>query len=479
MFSLFIPFFLLPIILLARENHLLLIGDSVDRNAQHSWCASYNDNVEKAQIDWGDKTIKYGGHYGILHSPALCVNPKTNDSIAAVHIYGSNPEQSYFQSWEAVTPLVGNIHNTTYRIQTMLQAYFQRFDRNPTAIMINTILWDLHGESQHAFNIEHFRQNLLFLISLVRKSMGCKVNVGFRTAPTGIDNYFRANILNEIIRDVFEQGHSSIIYDYDKDMWSTLNFVRDQDNHALLFNGSKTEHHPNDFFRRNAAEKMLHTSYSSYYAMNHSNLSVKWFALAAINNSNFNINFMRSENNVYDTYYTKIEGNKRYKWKVNISELSLGRWMHVSKGDFLSVPIKILDFFPTFNMPPFFDGNLRGVVTKSQNMFLIRWSEHFLVFQVAHITTFSLFHVEQSNLLTDIDDFWFNEMHIEQMADLYADGTLLKLHACKQVYIVSNFTKKTVRSMDVIYAKGLDLEKVKIIKYSYLLDILPDGGELM
>jgi hypothetical protein len=164
---------------------------------------------------------------------------------------------------------------------------------------------------------------------------------------------------------------------------------------------------------------------------------------------------------------------------VNCSEISLGQWMHVSKGDFLTVPLEILDSFPTLDMPPLFDGSMRGVVTKSQKMFLIRWSEYFHVFQVPNNNTFSIFHVEQSKILTDIDDFWFNEMNVEQMADLYTEGTLLKLHTSKQVYIVSNMTKKTIGSIAVLYAHGLDLENIKMPRYQYLLDILPDGGEFI
>ena len=65
---------------------LFLVGDSIDRYIAEDWCVSSN-NTNK---DWGDPSLKYGGHYGILHSPSFCVNA-LNESLAAIHVYGSNP----------------------------------------------------------------------------------------------------------------------------------------------------------------------------------------------------------------------------------------------------------------------------------------------------------------------------------------------------------------------------------------------------
>lgn len=58
-----VALFLQIVLSIKAEKHLLLIGDSVDRNAQHDWCQQNNEDVEKSQTDWGDKTVKYGGHW--------------------------------------------------------------------------------------------------------------------------------------------------------------------------------------------------------------------------------------------------------------------------------------------------------------------------------------------------------------------------------------------------------------------------------
>jgi hypothetical protein len=354
-----------------------------------------------------------------------------------------------------------------------LKYYFETFGRNPTTVFINTILWDLQGECQHAFKAENYRENLLILISVVRKTIGDKANVGFRTCPVGADNLVKANACNKIIRSMYKEGHVSVLYDYDKNVWSTLDFVAHQDNNILLF-GGPLEHHPGRYFILTTAEKMLRNSYSSYYVTHQSNVSID--SLAAINNPDFTINYMRSESNRNEMYYTKFVGNIRYKWKVNSSEFSLGQWMHVSKGDFLTVPLPILDSFPTLEMPPFFIGNffffLRGIITKNQRMFLIYWSEFFVVYHVPNNSTFSIFKVEQSK----IDDTF---MKVEEMEDFYSEGTLIRLHSSKQVYVVSNMTKKSVSGMAVLYAHGLDLENVKVARHSLFLDIIPDGGEFV
>lgn len=107
---------LLQIVQSVTEKHLLLLGDSVDRNAQHEWCQENNEDVEKSQNNWGDMTIKYSGY---PHSPGICSNPLTNDTIAAVHLFGSNGDGPYYH----VTPLPGNIHGTNHRIRRALQSY--------------------------------------------------------------------------------------------------------------------------------------------------------------------------------------------------------------------------------------------------------------------------------------------------------------------------------------------------------------------
>jgi hypothetical protein len=130
-------------------------------------------------------------------------------------------------------------------------------------------------------------------------------------------------------------------------------------------------------------------------------------------------------------------------------------------------------------MPPFFDGNLRGIVTKNQRMFLICWSDFFVVYHVPNNSTFSIFKVEQSKILTDVDDFWIDDtfMKVEEMEDFYSEGTLIRLCSSKQVYVVSNMTKKSISGMAVLYAHGLDLENVKVARRPLFLDIIPDGGE--
>ena len=84
-----LPFFwsiwIISVDLVIGSKSLFLVGDSIDRYIAEDWCVSSSNTNQ----DWGDPSLKYGGHYGILHSPSFCVN-SVNESLAAIHVYGSN-----------------------------------------------------------------------------------------------------------------------------------------------------------------------------------------------------------------------------------------------------------------------------------------------------------------------------------------------------------------------------------------------------
>lgn len=306
---------------------------------------------------------------------------------------------------EARTPLIGNIHGTKYRIQTTLRIYKQLFDRYPTTIIMNTILWDLQGMSNHTVKFSDIKQNLLSMISLVKSIVGTESAIGLRTAPAGVSGFNSINIMNKIIREIFEEKNCSILYDYDKDVWSTLNFEINADNHALLFVDS---HHPNGAFTTNGAEKMLNTSYSSYYEQH--NVNVNYLDL--ISNSNYKIKFLRSLSpaNISTNYFSHCINNTRYKYLLNVSEKDLGHWMYASKGDYFLLPIEKLQLIPTLPMQPILDGKLRGIVTKTKEMYLILIEPESKVHEVSNFSIFSIFHVEKSNILFDVPDFWIKEL---------------------------------------------------------------------
>ena len=72
---------------------LLLIGDSVDRCIVQDWCGLQRSRgVQVTSFNWGDSSIKYASKKGMMPSD-ICVS--TTDSIAFVHIFGSNATGPY------------------------------------------------------------------------------------------------------------------------------------------------------------------------------------------------------------------------------------------------------------------------------------------------------------------------------------------------------------------------------------------------
>lgn len=271
---------------------------------------------------------------------------------------------------------------------------------------MSTVLWDLQGMIRYqTMKLSDFKQNILSMISLVKSIVGTGSEIGIRTAPLIMEGTDLMSKMNDILREIFVQNNCSIFYDYDKDVWATLNFEVNVENHQLLF---RDIHHPSHFFSSNGAKKMLNTSYSSYYKQNNQKTNY----LALINDSNFRIKYFRGESTTNKSilYYTRYFDDQRFNYFLNVSEKILGQWMHVSKGDYITLPLGIMNLFPTLYMPPLLDGHLRGVVTKNMALFLIPLNSKFTVIEVSNFTTFFVFHVEMSNILKNVDDFWFDDI---------------------------------------------------------------------
>jgi hypothetical protein len=400
--------------------------------------------------------------------------------VAIVHLYGSNLESGYFLSaHEIIHPLPNNIHNTTYRIETATNYYMKTFQRIPSSIIINTVSWDLQGMYQNSFQISDFESNLLCLLRLISKIVGYEVPMGFRTSPVGEKghNADSVTLMNDVIRKLYLEGKCNVLYDYDRDMWSIFNFERYPDNCALMF---QDKVHPNSYFTKQAAEKMLGRLYSNYYFSR--SIPVSYYAGdKIINNNNVNVRFIKS-NSTQIIYYTTYINNLRLKWTLNAQFETLSRWLFMSKGDILTLDSKVINTIPTLDMPNVFDERRYSVTTRQNINYLITPNERFEVFEVTNDLAFLIFQVPSSNYFTEIDDFWFKEDLFrkgDRIENIYQDHTLLRYYNDKRVYVVLNKTKWGIPNVYSLISHGYDLENVIVLREKLFLEVLPYSGHLV
>ena len=255
---LLVVFLVYSLLLCVRCDKLLLLGDSIDRQATVEWCEWQEGlGVATTLVDWGPKSLismqQLFGKTGTF----ICTTPV--DSVASVQLFGSNatgPYRSHIVKFPNDT-----FDNTRPRIDLSISSYKKLFGL-PDRVIFQTVQWDVaHLNIMKTFDISlaksRFRSNFLSRIEEISLLVGPTVDVGLRTAPR---SNFRRDLVdhfNHIIREISaERGLT--LYDYDMDLWTSVS-----NNVAMESHLFRDWVHPRRPYSERAAEKMLGRHFSN------------------------------------------------------------------------------------------------------------------------------------------------------------------------------------------------------------------------
>jgi hypothetical protein len=251
-------FFLNCVIYNVRSDDLLLLGDSVDRNACIEWCATKRviGSVTNSSV-WGPWVLAaqhmIAGRMGTYYC-------KTHlDSVAYAQIYGSNAVGPYRKY--GINP--SDIYDhTTARLNLSISTYISLYGL-PDRIIFNTVQWDVAHLIQHVkkFNIKDvaikFKSNVLARLNEIVHLVGESVDVGVRTGPRSLYHLDLVHVFNELVREIALEKNLTL-YDYDVDMWSSVDFDLKMETHLF-----RDWIHPKYPYTAVAADKMLGRQFSN------------------------------------------------------------------------------------------------------------------------------------------------------------------------------------------------------------------------
>lgn len=289
-----ISFFgLLFMVSLAISERILLIGDSVDRYLVGDWCDYLNSHPSQGRANasvksWGDSSIKYGGQSGVKQPSLLCdVSP--SDSIAFLHIFGSDGNGPYL--W---VDMRDPFAPTSRRVKAAL-GYYKAQVGIPHRILFHSLLWDFRPmrsdvieydyervKKDRAISFAKYRaerinavlnqtldnlyKNTKERIAEIRKELvtlnddpSIEIDIGLRTAAWFRDGGELLHAMNDVIRKIAIED-SLTLYDLDHDLWTAGNY--DYSSHKTLFRDS---HHPTAEVLVKAAKALANERETTFY----------------------------------------------------------------------------------------------------------------------------------------------------------------------------------------------------------------------
>ena len=176
--------------------------------------------------------------------------------------------------------------------------------------------------------------------------------------------------LNDVYRGLFYTGEVDLFFDYDKDLWSMVNFEYNWDNRDFIFKDDGR--HPDQHFQGPAADKMLGRLYSSNYhifdkdkgkrerdvvsLLADPNLDVRLAMVEKVVISGENVPTGINVSTSILYYITRdSDTKKRIKWAGTDLTLNTAAFcLHVGIGEVLFLPSSLLAQLSTHPVLPFF-----------------------------------------------------------------------------------------------------------------------------
>jgi hypothetical protein len=471
-----------------EARKLLFFGDSVLRNIMNDWCQDLHehDNVTST-ADWGRIELKYGASNLKLHSPGRCVQGE--DSIAQVHLFGSNMKGPYFyDEWEKESS-PQEIRDTDWRIEHGLNGYIRHFGL-PDKIFMTTCNWDHAGQGffKTPMTIDLFKTNTLFLLDYIRRLLPSnatvdKVEIGLVTCPLDYTLHEQIIDFNEYYRNLSASNHVTL-YDYDADVWSVANYQMTLPNQLFLYGGHKHDIHPDNQFMVAAARKLLGREFSTYY-YDHGD-RVKPTVSSIPQDVIVRLIRCQPSNRIYflDTLESGV-GSQRTRTLRKITAGSvdelLMRVLHVSSSHAMTVTQGACDALPLVELKGRIDGDKVGLLTRDGRAYMLFRDK---LLKLKDFIMLRLLLPENS-IIRDFPDPFLDgialAITIDEYPPIFEEGRLIKSTNDRQVYVVRNFRRLPIANVRVFFANGWDFDNVTTV-HDLVADtffpLLPLGPEL-
>jgi hypothetical protein len=241
-----------------RCDKLLLLGDSIDRQATVEWCEWKGGlGVPTKLTVWGPKSLISMQQLFGKTGTYICKTPE--DSIASVQLFGSNATGPY-RSHVIMFPN-DTFDNTKPRINLSVSSYKTLFGL-PDRVIFQTVQWDaatlnIIHEFDVAEEMSRFRYNTNSRLDEILLLVGPTVDVGLRTAPRSIFRRDLVEHFNRVLREIASK-RGMTIYDYDVDLWTSVNNNLTMESHLF-----RDWVHPKRPYSERAADKMLGRHFSN------------------------------------------------------------------------------------------------------------------------------------------------------------------------------------------------------------------------
>lgn len=515
---------LMPMILWmsAISKNVLLIGDSVDRYIVSAWC-SYKDAMQHA-TSWGDGSIKYGDK--TKQPSLLCRSLKDNITLASLHIFGSSPYGPYL--W--VENVRDKLANTVPRIEKALQLYENQIGA-PDIVIFQSILWDLrplsvsgdleymnHTSPEWNTTLQAFKKNTQDRIEdIIKLTKHTRASIGVRTQPRVKGGWMIMHAMNEFIR-AFAEKKRLVIYDYDADVWCGHEHHSINLRHSIL-RAFRDGVHPNVHFSAIAGAKLVGEQYTLFLQVpqhNHQSNITQDFngSLFSSNTKSNALNFVTLECLHYrdgqivailvstrpyfnpfsftslpsDILYFAYcdENNSRVLWNISVSIL-----LHLNLG-----PGDLFHLQPD-SLSGYNKSILKYETMLFPSLFLKRWhyDDDFVVeaggalfVKVTHgchnlasprqlhlfnKSTNDIYHVHGNQAAARAIMRNFLPCTLASIDERYSNGTLVRVKAERQVYILIDGYRVAIPGLAVFTKYGYDFSQVVIFDDSKMLDFIP------
>ena len=246
------------------SKSIILIGDSVDDNIIREWC-HFHGSIRKL-ILWVNLDDKFRNvrDKNSWHEGIICIDLITNDSIAKIHLFGSYDVGPYHLNVHSMKP--NSTINTITRVSYALNLYKAKFG-HPDIVYLHTTLWDRGLSNDVYAKRVNISRSLDFLstmdqfvyytnkrIKQIKSIFNEHTLIGLRTAVSFKDDSSpKRRLLYNMNKEIKKISllNQYDLFDYDKDVWSTVAFNRSL--HKLCF---RDNNHPNDFFAIKAGSKV-------------------------------------------------------------------------------------------------------------------------------------------------------------------------------------------------------------------------------
>jgi hypothetical protein len=235
------------------SEKILLLGDSIDRITVHEWCSFKERQGFRVNL-----TISWCNEYELnrgAHKWHCCSCQTDNDTIGAVHLFGSAETGPYHHSVEK-----DEYEATKIRLTVMIPKYISLYG-HPDRVMFHTSQWDARcGETKANEHkpLEKFRLDTNARLDEIRAIVGNETDVGVRTAAWSVRGGIGIREYNVAIQDIAHQKNLTF-YDFDHDVWSSVNH-----NYAKEWHLFRDEIHPISPFPERSGEKLLGHRFTKY-----------------------------------------------------------------------------------------------------------------------------------------------------------------------------------------------------------------------